>query len=57
MKKDFAVFDAADYLQDEDVMLEYLRAAREDQNPAVFLTAVDDVLRRIAADKQNRAPK
>jgi DNA-binding phage protein len=57
MKKDFVVFDAADYLQDEDVMLEYLRAAREDQNPAVFLIAVDDVLRRIAADKENCAPK
>jgi DNA-binding phage protein len=36
MKKDFAAFDAADYLQDEAVMLEYLRSAREDQNAGVF---------------------
>ena len=58
MKKDFSVFDAADYLKDQVVMLEYLRAAKEDQNSAVFLIAVDDVLRRIAADiKENRGPK
>ena len=39
-------------------MLEYLRAAKGDQNSAVFLIAVDDVLRRIAADiKENRGPK
>ena len=36
MKKDFSVFDAADYLKDQVVMLEYLRAAKEDQNSAVF---------------------
>ena len=58
MKKDFSVFDAADYLKDQVVMLEYLRAAKEDQNSTVFLIAVDDVLRRIAADiKENRGPK
>jgi DNA-binding phage protein len=57
MKEDFSVFGASDYLKDEAVMLEYLRAARENQNPAVLLIAVDDVLRRIAAEKENRAPK
>ena len=36
-------------------MLEYLRAAKEDQNSAVFLIAVDDVLRRIAADIKRTA--
>ena len=46
------------HLKDQVVMLEYLRAAKEDQNSAVFLIAVDDVLRRIAADiKETRGPK
>jgi DNA-binding phage protein len=52
MKENFSVFDAVDYLQDEVVMIEYLRAAKEDLNPSVFLIAVDDVLRRLSANKQ-----
>lgn len=38
-------FDAADYLDDEETIAEYLRAAIEDTNPDVFLTAVRDVAR------------
>lgn len=40
-----APFDAADYLDDEQTIAEYLTAALEDSNPDVFLTAVRDVAR------------
>ncbi|MEX2516674.1 MAG: addiction module antidote protein [Gammaproteobacteria bacterium] len=36
-------FDAADYLDSEEVIAEYLNAALEDEDPNVFLTAVGDV--------------
>lgn len=36
-------FDAADYLDSEEVIAEYLSAAMEDENPDVFLAAVSDV--------------
>ncbi len=42
MKKN-APFDAADYLENEEVIAEYLSAALEDKNPDVFLVAVADV--------------
>ena len=38
-------FDAADYLDDEDTIAEYITAALEDTNPDVILTAVRDVAR------------
>lgn len=38
-----AKFDAADYLDNEEVIAEYLTAALEDPNPEVFLAAVADV--------------
>lgn len=41
----FVPFDAADYLDDEETIAEYLTAALEDPNPDVFLTAVRDVAR------------
>lgn len=41
----FAPFDAADYLDDEETITEYLTAALEDPNPDVFLAAVRDVAR------------
>jgi hypothetical protein len=40
-----AAFDAADYLEDDEMMAEYLSAALEDPNPDVFLMAVRDVAR------------
>lgn len=40
-----APFDAADYLDDEETIAEYLTAALQDPNPDVFLTAVRDVAR------------
>lgn len=36
-------FEAADYLDDEETIAEYLTAALEDANPDVFLAAVRDV--------------
>lgn len=36
-------FDAADYLDNDEVITEYLNAALEDKNPDVFLTAISDV--------------
>ncbi len=40
---DIASFDAADHLDNEEVIAEYLAAALEDPNPDVFLRAVADV--------------
>jgi probable addiction module antidote protein len=39
----FAGFDAADYLDNEEMIAEYLTAALEDENPDVFLSAIADV--------------
>ncbi len=41
--KDIAIFDAADYLDDDAVVAEYLNAALEDSNPDLFLQAIADV--------------
>lgn len=38
-----AKFDVADYLDNEEVIAEYLTAALQDDNPDVFLAAVADV--------------
>jgi probable addiction module antidote protein len=41
----FAPFDAADYLDDEETIAAYVSAALEDPNPEVLLSAVRDVAR------------
>lgn len=41
--KNIAAFDAADYLDNDTVIAEYLNAALEDENPSVFLQAIADV--------------
>jgi probable addiction module antidote protein len=43
MKTTYAVFDPADYLDNDEVIAEYLSAAVEDPNPDVFLAALGDV--------------
>lgn len=43
MKKKLAPFDAAWYLDSEELIAEYLKAALEDENPNVFLMAIGDV--------------
>lgn len=45
MKVTYAPFDAADYLDNDAVISEYLTAAAEDPNPEVFLLALSDVAR------------
>jgi probable addiction module antidote protein len=39
----FSKFDAADYLDSEEMIVEYLAAALEDENPDLFLAALADV--------------
>ncbi len=39
----FSKFEAADYLDSEEMIAEYLTAALEDENPDVFLVAIGDV--------------
>ena len=41
----FARFDPADYLDELDVMAEYLTAAAEDSDPDIFIAALGDVAR------------
>ncbi|MBS3960208.1 MAG: putative addiction module antidote protein [Xanthomonadaceae bacterium] len=41
--KNLRAFDAADYLDSDAVIAEYLNAALEDENPDVFLQAIADV--------------
>ncbi len=43
MTATFAPFDAAAYLDGEDVIAEYLTAAAEDPNTDVFLAALSEV--------------
>jgi probable addiction module antidote protein len=54
-KTTYAPFDAADYLDNDAVIAEYLSAAVDDPNPDVFLAALGDVAKahgmaRIAKD-------
>jgi probable addiction module antidote protein len=43
MKVSLTPFDAARYLDNDEVIAEYLSAAAEDPNPDVFLAALGDV--------------
>lgn len=43
MSNDFATFNVADYLDDDEVIAEYLTAAAEDANPDVLLAALSEV--------------
>lgn len=42
-KPTYEVFDAAAYLDNDEVIAEYLSAAMEDPNPGVFIAALGDV--------------
>jgi probable addiction module antidote protein len=50
----YAPFDAAAYLDNDEVIAEYLTAAVEDPNPEVFLAALGDVAK---ARAWRRLPK
>jgi probable addiction module antidote protein len=57
MKTTYEEFDAAAYLDNDEVMTEYLSAAASDPNPDVFVAALGDVARargmaQIAKDAQ-----
>jgi probable addiction module antidote protein len=39
----YAPFDASAYLDNDDIIAEYLTAAAEDPNPDVFIAALGDV--------------
>jgi probable addiction module antidote protein len=43
MKTEYAPFDASSYLDNEEVIAEYLTAAAEDEDPNVLLVALADV--------------
>ena len=43
MKTTYAPFDIAEYLDNDEVINEYLSAAAEDPNPDVFVAALGDV--------------
>ena len=43
MKTTYKTFDIADYLDNEEVITQYLSAAAEDPNPDVFVAALGDV--------------
>jgi probable addiction module antidote protein len=43
MKTTYATFDIADYLDNDEVITEYLSVAAEDINPEVFIAALGDV--------------
>jgi len=43
MTTTYSVFDAAAYLDNDEVIAEYLSAAAEDPNPDVFLAVLGDV--------------
>jgi probable addiction module antidote protein len=45
MTTTYAPFDAADYLDNDRIIAEYLSAAVEDADPNVFLAALGDVAR------------
>jgi DNA-binding phage protein len=47
----YAPFDAADYLDDEETIAEYLAAALEDPNPDALRAAMQDVVRARARDR------
>ena len=52
--KNIAAFDAADYLDNDVVIAEYLNAALEDVNPDVFLQAIADVAKARGMSKLAR---
>jgi len=43
MKPTYALFDPAEYLDNDEVIAEYLSAAVEDPDPNLFLAALGDV--------------
>jgi probable addiction module antidote protein len=56
MKTQFSTFNAADYLDDEEIIAEYLSAAAEDENLDVLVSALSEVAKaRGIRKEQGRA--
>ena len=51
MKTTYAPFDAAEYLDSDEAIAEYLTATLEDGNPDVFLAALGDVAKARGRDR------
>jgi DNA-binding phage protein len=51
----YAPFDAADCVDNDAVIVEYLSAAVEDPNPDVFLAALGDVAASLSTRSPSRA--
>lgn len=43
MKENYSPFNVADYLDNDEIIAEYLAAAAEDENPDVLLSAISEV--------------
>jgi hypothetical protein len=56
VKTQFSTFNAADYLDDEETIAEYLTAAVEDENPDVLLSASPKSPKRAACRKWPQTP-
>lgn len=54
--KNLTLFNAADYLDNEEVITAYLVAAREDANPEVISVALADVEKALAATGNTTRP-
>jgi DNA-binding phage protein len=50
-------FDVADYLDNEEIIAEYLTAALEDEDPKMFLIAIENVTRARGMAKTIQAPQ
>ena len=50
-KTNYAAFDPADYLDNDDVIAGYLSAAAANSNPEVFLAALADVAKALGSGK------
>ena len=56
MKTTYAPFDVADYLNNDEVITEYLSAAASDPNTEVFIAALRDVAKFGSAVRVGAAP-
>jgi probable addiction module antidote protein len=60
-KLDISAFDAAEFLDSEEIIAEYLNAAMSDPDPDIFLMALSNVARArgiaMIAEKSGRAPE
>ena len=44
-KENYTAWDSAEFLTDDDIIIEYLKAALEENDPAFFMKAIGNVAR------------